>query len=87
MPKKQETNGLDGLLHHAVEVRTSGGGSVRGELRALDAGYLYLARRAGGDAIIPRAAISYVLDEERLATNRLTLGHVPPRPAEPEDED
>ncbi len=86
MSKVKEPNGLDGLLHHAVEVRTAGGGSIRGELHALDAGYLYLARRAGGDAVIPRAAISYVLDEERLATNRLTLGRVPARPAEPAEE-
>ena len=86
MVKVKEMNGLDGLVNHAVEVRTIGNGSVRGELRALDTTYLYLSRLAGGDAVVPRAAVAYVLDEERLATNRLTLGRVPARPAEPEDE-
>jgi hypothetical protein len=57
--------GFEAYLHRTIEVRTSGGGAFRGELTSVDGEFLYLSRAIGRGAIIPRAAVAAILDEER----------------------
>jgi hypothetical protein len=65
--KKQERRGIESYLRRVVEVRTAGGGSYRGELEAVDATLLYVARTNGRGVLIPRSAVAAVLDEQRFA--------------------
>jgi len=65
--KARVRRGIETYLKRDVEIRTVGGGSHRGYLAAVDAEFVYLIRDIGRDAMIPRATITAILDEERLA--------------------
>ena len=60
--------GLEQFVGADVEVRCSAGGLVRGHLVAVTPEALVLERHCGRLALVMRATVSMLLDEQRSAT-------------------
>lgn len=59
---------LRAAQNHPIEVQVLGGGAVRGRVTRLGADWLLLTEPQGGEAVVPTAAIQYVLGLSRAAT-------------------
>ena len=66
MAKKKIPKGLEQFVGSDIEVRSAGGGLVRGRLLAVTPEALVLERHCGRLALVMRAAVSMLLDEQRL---------------------